>query len=104
MGWPGGAGAAIHIQLVARNAQFLRRRHSDDGKSFVDLEQIDITDMPAALVEHLADRRDGRGREPAWFLTMRRMRLDLGEDRQAFAFGDGAAGQDQRRSAVGIGG
>jgi hypothetical protein len=52
------AGAAIDVQLLAGNAEVALRRHRDHREGFVDLEQIDIADAPADLVEQFADRRD----------------------------------------------
>ena len=79
------------------------RRHGDHGERLVDLEQVDIADAPADLVQQLADRRDRRGGEPGRLLAVGGVRLDLGQDRQAVALGERAPGQDQRRGAVGIG-
>ena len=63
------AGAAIDVEFFARDAEIARRRHRYNGECLIDLEQIDVADAPANLVEQLADRGDGRGREPLWFLA-----------------------------------
>src|SRR5438034_8662877 len=52
------AGAAIDVELFTRNTEIALRRHGDDGKGFVDLEQIDVTNAPADLVEQFLDRRN----------------------------------------------
>src|SRR2546426_5515281 len=43
----------------------LHRGHRHHGESLVDLEQIDLLRVPAAALEHLADRADRRGGELA---------------------------------------
>ena len=96
------AGAAIDVELLARDAEIALRRHRHHGEGFVDLEQIDIADAPADLVEQLVDRRDRRGGEPLRLLAVGGVALDLGESRQAVAIGERSLGQDQRRGAVGI--
>ncbi len=96
------AGAAVDVELVARNSEIARRRHRHHGEGFVDFEQVDIADAPADLVEQFADRGDWRGGEPRRFLRMRRVAPDFGEDRQAFTFGDRAPRQHKGRRAVGV--
>src|SRR5215468_8467272 len=96
------ARAAIDVQLLPGNAEVLLRRHGHDRKGLVDLEKVDIADLPADLVEQLPDRRDRRRGEPLWFLAMRRMALDLGENRNAFAIGERTPSENERRGAVGI--
>src|SRR5690349_4088120 len=49
------AGATIDVELVARNPEILLRSHRDHGEGLVDLEEIDIADLPADLVEQLAN-------------------------------------------------
>ena len=46
---------------------------------FVDLEQVDVGDFPAGLLQHLLDRADRRGREPFRLLRMRGVRDDARE-------------------------
>src|SRR5579871_5814137 len=46
---PEGARAAIYVQLVPRNAKVPRRRHRNDRKGLVDLEQVDVTYRPTNL-------------------------------------------------------
>src|SRR3954452_17974991 len=58
------AGAAIDVQSVTGNAEVALRSHCDYRKSLVDLEQVDISNAPAYLVQELSDRRDRRGGEP----------------------------------------
>ena len=98
------AGAAIDVELVSGDAEVALRRHRDDRKRLVDLEQVDVADAPADLVEQFSDRRDRRGGEPLRLLAVGGVALDLGERLQAVAVGERAARQDQRRGAVGIGG
>src|SRR5882757_9474317 len=63
------AGAAIDVEIVPDNAEIALRRHRHHREGLVDLEQIDIADAPADLVEQLADRRDRRGGEPLRLLA-----------------------------------
>ncbi len=79
------------------------RRHCHHCEGFVDLEQVDIADAPADLVEQFTDRRDRRRREPLRFLAVGGMALDLGQNRQALAVGERPLGENQRCCAVGIG-
>src|ERR1700744_6529595 len=58
------AGAAIYVELLTGSAEVLLPSHPDHRKGLLDLEQIDIADLPADLVEQLADRRNRRRREP----------------------------------------
>src|SRR6476619_992644 len=71
------AGAAIDVEPVPVNAEVALRRHRDHGKRLVDLEQVDVADAPADLVEQRPDRRDRRGGEPLRLLAMGGMALDL---------------------------
>src|SRR5438552_2027100 len=82
------ASVAIDVELVSGNAKILLRCHRDDGKRFVDLEQVDIADAPADLVEQFPDRRDRRGGEPLRLLAVGGVALDLGQDRKSFAIGE----------------
>ena len=36
------AGAAVHVDLVVRQAEVAHRRHGDDGEGLVDLEEVDV--------------------------------------------------------------
>ena len=74
------AGSAIFVEPVRIDAKVLGRRHRDDGQGFVDLEKIDIADLPVAFVGHFVDRRDLSGRMPCRLLRAGRMRLDFGGD------------------------
>jgi hypothetical protein len=55
------------------------RRHRHHGEGLVDLEQVDIADAPADLVEQLSNRRDRRGREPPRLLAVGGVAPDLGQ-------------------------
>src|SRR6185437_5570577 len=48
------AGAAVDVQLVARNSEILLRCHRHHREGLVDLEQVDVADAPADLVQELA--------------------------------------------------
>ncbi len=43
------AGAAVDIDLVMRQIEIAHRRHGDDREGLVDLEQIDLAELPARL-------------------------------------------------------
>src|SRR3984893_16321245 len=79
------AGAAIDVQLLPRDSKVALRGHRNHRERLVDLEQIDVTDTPADLVEQLADRRDRRGGEPLRLLAVGGVAPDFGERRQAVA-------------------
>jgi hypothetical protein len=79
------AGAAIDVQPLPGDAEILLRRHCHHGKGFVDLEQIDIADVPANLVQQLANGRDWRRGEPLRLLAVGGMALDLGQYGEAVA-------------------
>src|ERR1043166_1889943 len=96
------AGAAVDVQLLSGDAEILLRRHRYDGKSFIDLEQIDIAGAPADLVQQLANGRDRCGSEPLWLLAMGGMALDLREHREAVPIGQRAFRQNECRGAVGV--
>src|SRR5665213_784378 len=64
------AGAAIDVQLLAVDAEIALCCHRHHGEGLVDLEQVDIADAPADLVEQFSDRRDRRGGEPLRLLTV----------------------------------
>ena len=94
------AGAAVHIDLFARNPVFDHRGHRHDRKRLVDLEQVGGFRRPAGLLVDLRDRRHGRGGEPARILRMRGLRDDPRERRQAPPLRLRFAHQDERRRAV----
>jgi hypothetical protein len=73
------AGAAIDVEFLAGNSEIALCRHRHHRERLVDLEQVDIADAPADLVEQLADRRDRRGGEPLRFLAVGGVALDLGQ-------------------------
>ena len=54
----------------------LEHRHRDHRECFVDLEQVDVGNAPADLVEQFSDRRDRRGGEPLRLLAVGGMALD----------------------------
>ena len=45
------AGAAIDVELLSGDAEVFLRCHRHHRKSFVDLEQVDVTNAPADFVE-----------------------------------------------------
>ncbi len=96
-----GAGAAVHVDLVVRQAVLLHRRHGDDRERLVDLVEIDLARAPAGALEELGDGADRGGGEPARFLGMRRMPGHQRKRGEAAPLGSGAPHQDQRRGAVG---
>lgn len=55
-----GAGAAVDVDFVGVQAQFLYRQQGHNGEGFVDFEEVDIVFAPTRLVEHFADRANGR--------------------------------------------
>ena len=85
------AGAAIDVELSRGMPRSFVRRHRHHRERLVDLEQVDIADAPAGLVEQLADRRDRGGGEPCGSWLWVAWRLDLGQDRQAVALGAASA-------------
>ena len=72
------AGTAIDVELFPGNTEVALRRHCNDRECFVDLEQVDVADSPAHLVEQFSNRRDRRGSEPLRLLAVGGMALDLG--------------------------
>jgi hypothetical protein len=97
------AGAAIDVELFPGNAEIALRRHRHHSEGFVDLEQVDVTDVPADLVEQFSYRRDRRGGELLRFLAVGRMALDLGKYRQALPIGERSFGEDKGCRTVGVG-
>src|SRR5215212_6758085 len=85
-------GAAIDIQSVAGDTQIALRRHRYHRERLVDLEQIDVTNAPAHLVEQLADRRNRGCREPLRLLAVGGVALDLGKRREPVAIGERSPG------------
>src|SRR5229473_8711742 len=73
------AGAAIDVELLSGDAEIALRRHRHHREGLVDLEQVDVTDAPADLVEQFSYRRDRRGGEPLRLLAVGRVALDLGQ-------------------------
>src|SRR6185437_16077520 len=73
------AGAAIDVDLLVRKPKVAHRRHGDDCESLVDLEEVDGTRAPAALLEQFLDRADRRGWKILRRGGMGRMRDDPGE-------------------------
>ena len=95
------AGAAVHVDLVVRDAVLLHRRHRHDRERLVDLEEVDVLRRPAGLPVQLLDRADRRRREEPRLLRVRRVRDDHRERREPALLGRRAAHQHQRRRAVG---
>ena len=62
--------AAVHIDLVVRDAKIVHCEHGDAGKGLVDFEQIDIADRPSGLGQTFVDRADGGGGKRRRFLCM----------------------------------
>src|SRR5208337_4824541 len=50
------AGAAMDIHLVMRQIEIAHRRHGDDGKGLVDLEQVHFAETPARPIGEFPDR------------------------------------------------
>src|SRR6266481_6010782 len=86
---PERAGAAVDVQLLAGDAEIALRRHRHHRERLVDLEQVDIADAPADLVEQLANRRNRRGREPLRFASDRFVNINAAAPS---AFAEEAAG------------
>ncbi len=65
-----------HVDPGRIERQLADGRHRDGGKRLVDLEEIDIRDLPAGLVEQFLNRADRCRREP-----LRRLRdSGVGDD------------------------
>ncbi len=95
--------AAVNVDLVVVQIQIAHRGHGDDGERLVDLEQIHLGRGPAGLLEHFANRTDGRGGEPRGCLRMGGVSAYLGAHPQTAPLGLRAAHHHQRRGAVGDG-
>ena len=57
-----GAGAAVDVDFVGVQAELLNSEQGDNGKGFVDFEEVDVVFAPACFVEHFVDgtnRRQG---------------------------------------------
>ena len=61
-------GTAVNIQLVVRDTQILHRSHGDNGKGFVDLEEIHRRHVPFQCIEQFLNGKNGCGGKPARFL------------------------------------
>jgi hypothetical protein len=95
-------GAAMDVHLVMRDAQIVHREHGDTGKGLVHLEQVDVLDGPASLVQHLLDRADRSGGEILGFVGMGGQRDDLGHRGQALGVSHALAGEHEGGCAVEI--
>ena len=73
------ARAAVHVDLVVRQAEVVHRGHRDDRERLVDLEEVGGLRVPAGLLEELADRADRRRREPLRLLRVRGVADDARE-------------------------
>ena len=102
-GWPSAQAPPLMLSFSRGMPRSRCAAIAHHREGFVDLEQVDIANAPADLVEQLADRRDRRGGEPLRFLAVGGVALDLGQRGQAVAVGQRAPRQDQRRGAIGIG-
>ena len=56
--------AALHVYLLVRNAQFLHPCHRHGSERFVALEQVDVADRHARLLQRVLRRRNGAGQHP----------------------------------------
>ena len=66
-----GDGAAVDVEFVVGDARVLHRCECDDGKRFVDFEEIDVVDLHLRALEHQLDRFDRCGGEPLGLLRVR---------------------------------
>src|SRR3546814_9972631 len=81
--------------------KLLDRRHGDDGKGLVDLEEIDIVLAPAHALKQLLHCTDGSGRKPGWRLRVHRVAANGGERLQSPPVGLREAHQNKRCRAIG---
>ncbi|KGC57475.1 acetyl-CoA acetyltransferase domain protein [Burkholderia mallei] len=95
------ARAAVHVDLLVRQAVLLHRRHRDDRERFVDLVQVDLGRAPAVLLEQAPDRADRRRRELRRRLRERRMADDARERREPEPVRRRRAHHHERGRAVG---
>ncbi|MNN83203.1 hypothetical protein D3C81_2002210 [compost metagenome] len=96
-----GAGATVDVDLVVGQVKVFHGRQGDHGKGLVDLEQVDVGQVPAGAFHQLVDGADRRGREQRRGVGEGRVAMDDCQCFKAALFGFGATHQYQRRSAVG---
>ena len=71
-----GAGPAIHIHPVGRDAVFMHEGHGDHREGLVHLPQIDIANLPAKPVKKLGGGRHRGCGEPLRCVRMAGMCQD----------------------------
>src|SRR6056297_355748 len=74
-----GAGTAVDVDLVVRQAVLVHGGHRDGGERLVDFEQVDLGGTPAGAIQGLFHRAHRRRGEPLRLLRMSRMGVDSGE-------------------------
>src|SRR5262249_9311872 len=89
-------GAAGDVDLVGNDSQRSLGGQGHDGKSLVDLEEIDLADGPADFVEQFLNCGDRGGCEPFGLLAERGSAFDLG-DRRELELAAGRTGCYQER-------
>ena len=92
--------AAMHVNLVMRDAKIVHCKHGDAGKGLVHFKQVHITDGPTRLFQAFVDRADGCSGECRWFLRMGGVGHDTGDGVLSVGIGDRLTRQDKRRRTI----
>ncbi len=95
------AGAALDVHDVVGKAQIAGHRDGDDGEGFVDLDVLDVAQLPARARQRQAYRRDRTDAEHAGLDRGDAMAGHPGHRRQVVGVRPGALGGEPLRLAVG---
>src|SRR3954453_17133265 len=93
-------GPAVHVDLLLVDAEHAHRVDGHGREGLVDLEQVDVVDAEAGLLERLLRCVGGCTGEVREVVGHLRVRDDRGERRVAVLLRPGVAGEDEGAGAV----
>ena len=88
------------LTFSAVDPELLDHRHGLDGEGLVQLEQIDVLQIPADLLGHALHRFNRRHQHEPWRETAGRLSDDTRERPDAESSRPGGSHHDQRRGPV----
>ncbi|MNG78267.1 hypothetical protein D3C79_368360 [compost metagenome] len=91
----------MNVDLLVRQVELLHGGQGDHGKGFVDLEQVDLGQIPASALHQFVDSADRRRGEQCRRVGEGSVPMDHSQGRQTALLRLGAAHEHQCRSAVG---
>ena len=92
--------SAFDVDHVLGQAEFIHHRHRDGGEGLVDLDPLDVGDLPPGPFQRLADRGHGAKAEQAGLDARDAVTDELAEGFKAVPVCELALGHHHRRRAA----